>query len=122
MDISAFKLEMIYHQTATLNMKDLHACTVPVDEDECIPILDIATHLVCNDAAQCVEALPHISRMRIQEEPVGVVKTEHGYLVIISSWPSADAAISPDRRTVIPLGNIISQFDCIIPGCPVLIC
>ena len=65
-----FKLEMIDDQTATLHMKDLHARAIPVDEDKGIPILNIKTHLIGNYAAQCVEALPHIGRMRIQEEPV----------------------------------------------------
>ena len=65
-----FKLEMIDDQAATLHMKNLHTHTIPVDEDKGIPILNIKTHLVCDDSAQCVEALPHICRMRIQEEPV----------------------------------------------------
>ena len=64
------KLEMIDDQTATLHMKDLHTRAIPVDEDKGIPILNIKTHLIGNYAAQCVEALPHIGRMRIQEEPV----------------------------------------------------
>ena len=65
-----FKLEMIDDQTATLHMKDLHTRTIPVDEDKGIPVLNIKTHLVCDDSAQCIEALPHIGRMRIQEEPI----------------------------------------------------
>ena len=38
---------------------------------------DHYTHLVGNDAAQRVETLAHVRRMRIQEEPVGVRKAEH---------------------------------------------
>lgn len=119
MDVSRFKLEMVYHQTTAFDMQDLHARAIAVDEDERISVLDIAAHLIGDYTAQGIEALSHIRRMRIQEEPVGVVKTEHGYLFIISNCPSVEAAISPDRRTVIPLGNTISQLlDCIMPGCP----
>lgn len=58
-------------------MKDLHACARLVDKDECVSVLHIETHLIGNEAAQCVEALAHIRRMRIQEEPVGVCQAKH---------------------------------------------
>ena len=85
MDISLFKLEMIYHQTTAFNMKDLHARAVAVDEDERIPVLHIHPHLIGDYTAQGIEALSHIRRVRIQEEPVGVVKAEHRYLFISSN-------------------------------------
>ena len=53
-------------------MKDLHACARHVDEDEHADILQVETHLVGDDAAQHVEVLAYVRRMRIQEEPVGV--------------------------------------------------
>lgn len=74
---TAFKLQMIDNQTATFHMKDLHACARLVDEDERIAVLHIETHLVGDDAAQRVETLAHVRRMRIQEEPVGVCQAEH---------------------------------------------
>lgn len=69
---AAFKLQMIDDQTAAFHMKDLHACARLVDEDERVAVLHVVTHLVGDDAAQRVEALAHVRRMRIQEEPVGV--------------------------------------------------
>lgn len=71
---------MIDDQTAAFHMKDLHACARLVDEDECIAVLHVETHLVCDDAAQRVEALAHVRRMRIQEEYVGVCMAEHPLL------------------------------------------
>jgi len=51
-------------------MQNLHARARPVDEDERVAVLDIHPHLIRDDAAQGVKALPHIRRMGIQEEPV----------------------------------------------------
>lgn len=68
---------MIDDQTATFHMKDLHACARLVDEDERVTILHVKAHLVGDDAAQRVEILAHIRRMRIQEEPVGVCQAKH---------------------------------------------
>lgn len=77
---AAFQLQMIDDQTSAFHMKDLHACARLVDEDERVSVLHVETHLVCDDAAQRVEALAHVCRMRIQEEPVGVCKAEHPLL------------------------------------------
>ena len=75
---AAFKLQMIDDQTAAFHMKDLHACARHVDEDEHADILQVETHLVGDDAAQRVEVLAYVRRMRIQEEPVvGVRQAEH---------------------------------------------
>lgn len=74
---AAFQLQMIDDQTAAFHMKDFHACARLVDEDERIAVLHVQTHLVCDDAAQRVEALAHVRRMRIQEEPVGFRRAEH---------------------------------------------
>lgn len=74
---AAFKLQMIDDQTAAFHMKDLHACARLVDDDERVAVLHVETHLVGDDAAQRVEALAHVRRMRIQEEPVGVCKAKH---------------------------------------------
>ena len=69
---------MIDDQTAAFHMKDLHACARHVDEDEHADILQVETHLVGDDAAQRVEVLAYVRRMRIQEEPVvGVRQAEH---------------------------------------------
>ncbi len=76
---AAFQLQMI-DQTAAFHMKDLHACARLVDEDERVAVLYVETHLVCDDAAQRVEALAHVRRMRIQKESVGVRKAEHPLL------------------------------------------
>lgn len=73
---AAFQLQIIDDQTAAFHMKDLHACARLVDEDERVSVLHVEPHLVCDDAAQRVEALAHIRRMRIQEEPVGVCKAK----------------------------------------------
>ena len=61
-------------------MKDLHACARHVDKDEHADILQVETHLVGDDAAQHVEVLAYVRRMRIQEEPVGVCHAEHPLL------------------------------------------
>ena len=74
---AAFKLQMIDDQTAAFHMKDLHACARLVDKDECVAVLHVEAHLVGDDAAQRVETLAHVRRMRIQEEPVGVCQAEH---------------------------------------------
>ena len=74
---AAFKLQMIDDQTAAFHMKDLHACAHLVDEDEHVDVLHVEAHLVGDDTAQRVEALAHVRRMRIQEEPVGVRQAEH---------------------------------------------
>ena len=74
---AAFKLQVIDDQTAAFHMKDLHARARLVDEDERIAVLHVEPHLVGDDAAQRLEALAHVRRMRIQEEPVGVRKAEH---------------------------------------------
>lgn len=68
---------MIDDQTAAFHMKDLHACARLVDEDERVSVLHVETHLVCEDAAQRVEALAHVRRMRIQEESVDICTAEH---------------------------------------------
>lgn len=77
MDITSFKLEVVYHQPSALHVQDLHACTWLVDKNESISILNVALHLVCNDAAECIETLAHISRMRIEVEPVCIIEAEH---------------------------------------------
>lgn len=77
---AAFKLQMIDDQTAAFHMKDLHACARHVDEDEHAVVLHVETHLVGDDTAQRVEAIAHVRRMRIQEEPVGVCHAEHPLL------------------------------------------
>ena len=74
---AAFKLQMIDDQTAAFHMKDFHARARLVDEDERVTVLHVEAHLVGDDAAQRVEALAHVRRMRIQEEPVGVRQAEH---------------------------------------------
>lgn len=74
---AAFQLQMIYDQTAVFHMKDLHARARLVDEDERVAVLYVEPHLVCDDAAQRVETLPHVRRMRIQEEPVGIRQAEY---------------------------------------------
>lgn len=74
---AAFKLQMIDDQTAAFHMKDLHACARLVDEDERVTVLHVEAHLVGDDAAQHVETLAHVRRMRIQEEPVGICQAEH---------------------------------------------
>ena len=68
---------MIDDQTAAFHMKDIHACARLVDEDERVAVLHVEAHLVGDDAAQRVEDLAHVRRMRIQEEPVGVRQAEH---------------------------------------------
>ena len=68
---------MIDDQTAAFHMKDIHACARLVDEDERVAVLHVEPHLVGDDAAQRVEDLAHVRRMRIQEEPVGVRQAEH---------------------------------------------
>lgn len=68
---------MIDTQTAAFHMKDLHACARLVDKDERVSVLHVEPHLIGNDAAQRVEALAHIRRMRIQEEPVCVCQAKH---------------------------------------------
>ena len=68
---------MIDDQTAAFHMKDLHACARLVDKDERVAVLHVEAHLVGDDAAQRVETLAHVRRMRIQEEPVGVCQAEH---------------------------------------------
>lgn len=65
---------------AAFHMTDLHACARHVDEDEHADILQVETHLVGDDAAQRVEVLAHVRRMRIQEKPVGVCHDEHPLL------------------------------------------
>lgn len=77
---AAFQLQMIDDQTAAFHMKDLYACARLVDEDERVSVLYVETHLACDDAAQRVETLQHVRRMRIQEESVGVCKAEHPLL------------------------------------------
>lgn len=95
-------------QTAAFHMKDLHACARLVDEDERASVLHVETHLVCDDATQRVETLAHVRRMRIQEESVSV-RLNIRYCPIVINWLSICAEISPDRRTVTPLGKTISQ-------------
>ena len=58
-------------------MEDLHGRTGLVDEDEGITVLYAASHLVGYDAAERVEVLAHVRRMRVQEEPDAVVQAEH---------------------------------------------
>ena len=106
---AAFQLQMIYDQTAVFHMKDLHARARLVDEDERVAVLYVETHLVCDDAAQRVETLPHVRRMRIQEELLVYVRLNISYRPIVISWPSVCAEISPDRRTVTTLGKTTSQ-------------
>lgn len=74
---AAFKLQMIDDQTAAFHMKDFNARARLVDEDERVTVLHVEAHLVGDDAAQRVETLAHVRRMRIQEEPVGVRQAEH---------------------------------------------
>ena len=90
-----FKLEMIDDQTATLHMKDLHARAISVDKDKGISILNIHAHLIGDDATQCVEVLPHISWMGIQEEPVCIIQAEHSSTC---SSLSADRALMPQSH------------------------
>ena len=82
---AAFQLQMIDDQTSAFHMKDLHACARLVDEDERVSVLHVETHLVCDDAAQRVEALAHVRRMRIQEETL-----RFGAPFPCGSWPASN--------------------------------
>ena len=58
-------------------MQDLHARAWLVYKYERITVLDVAVHLVRDDAAESIETLAHVRRMWVQEEPVCVIKAEH---------------------------------------------
>lgn len=77
MDVTPLKLEVIDDQAAALHMKDLHRSAGLVDEDERVAVLNVASHLVGDDAAERVEALAHVRGMRVQVEAVAVAETEH---------------------------------------------
>lgn len=84
-------------------MKDLHACARHVDEDEHADILQVETHLVGDDAAQRVEVLAYVRRMRIQEEPVGVRQAEHplsSYRYQLAERLGGDLSGQADSRAV----------------------
>lgn len=94
---------MIDDQTAAFRMKDLHACARLVDEDERVAVLHVEPHLVGDDAAQRVEALAHVRRMRIQEEPVGVCQAEHPlspYRYQLAELLCGDLSRQADSHTV----------------------
>lgn len=59
-------------------MENLYIRQIPVQEDEGIPFPDIHPHLILDDPAQGIEALPHVRGIGIEEEPVGVIQAEHG--------------------------------------------
>ena len=65
MNNALLQLQMIDNKSTTFHMQDLHASAVPVDEYERIPILNIQSHLICNNTAQRIKALSHICRMGI---------------------------------------------------------
>ena len=106
---AAFKLQMIDDKTAAFHMKDLHARSRLVDEDERAAVLHVESNLVGDEAAQCVESLAHVRRMRIQEEPVCVRQAEHPLSPYRYQLAERLCETSPDRRTVTPLGKTISQ-------------
>ena len=103
---AAFQLQMI-DQTAAFHMKDLNACARLVDEDERVAVLHVETHLVGDEAAQRVEALAHVRGYR--KNLLVSVRLNIRYCPIVINWLSICAEISPDRRTVTPLGKTISQ-------------
>lgn len=70
MNNALFQLQMIDNKSTTFHMQDFHTGATPIDEYERIPILNIKPHLVGDNTAQCIKALSHIRRMRIEEEPV----------------------------------------------------
>jgi hypothetical protein len=61
---------VINYQAAILHVKYLHGGTKLVDEDKCIPILNIHSHLIGNNTTKGIEALAHIGRIRIKIKPI----------------------------------------------------
>lgn len=76
-DIATLQFEVVDNQTTALHMEDLHRSAGFVDEDECVTVLNIASHLIGHDATERIEALSHVRRMRVQVKAVAVTKAEH---------------------------------------------
>jgi hypothetical protein len=65
-ETAGLQFHVVYYKPTTFHVKHLHAGAIAIDKDEDFTILNVALHLIENNAAQGIKALPHIGWIRVE--------------------------------------------------------